>query len=129
MKKIMYRLKDQYGIVHKLDLNSYDDRMSASPEQSLFIVGLLRQSKTNKVIFWNDEGFKSGLKNVEKNGYIEISYIGIEDVRTALKSVDKDFYISLGSTRQEVLGLLPKNKGYLTGIIFSLNNWNGWFYK
>mgnify|MGYP001580339442 CR=1 FL=1 len=127
MEKLIYKLEDQYGHIHRFDLNSYDDRIDANPEISLFEYGIIRQNKTDKVLYWYQiDEYKSESK-VENTGHIEIHYIGTRDVMEALERVDNGFYEFIGSTKGNEIAVLLHSQENLSYLIYSLNQWNGWF--
>lgn len=125
LTKLTYRLKNGNNYFQRFDLNSFDDRMDASPEVSLFECHIVRQSKTGKTLFWY-----STLDNekIEKSGYVSVIYITLGDVISALKQMDIAFFKFIDSTHEKELKRLEESPFNLSNIIHSINQWNGWFY-
>ena len=124
-KKLTYRLKNGCNYFQRFDLNSYDDRVDASPEISLFEYHVIRNSKTGKTLFWHPTLEN---KKVEKSGYVSIAYISPEDVISAINSIDIDYFEFIGRNKSLVFKELSENAHHLSNFIQSINQWNGWFY-
>ena len=124
--KLTYVLSNGSNYKQSFDLNSYDDRMDVSPEISLFEYGILRQSKTGKVLFWNKT---LEHEKIEKSGYVTVSNISLGDVIECLKGMDVDFFTFIGSTYDKEIKRFEENPDMLSNIIYSINQWNGWFYS
>ena len=125
MIKLLILLKNGCSHRQNFDLNSYDDRIDASPEISLFEYHILRESKTGKTLFW-----KQTLKHekIEKSGYVSITHITLGDVISALKEMDIAFFKFIDSTYEKELKRLEESPFNLSNIIYSINQYNGWFY-
>ena len=125
LTELTYRLRNGSNYFQKFDLNSFDDRIDSSPEISLFEYGILRQSKTGKTLLWNKT-----LENekVEKSGYVSITHITLGDVISALKGMDIAFFKFIDSTHEKEIKKLEESSFNLSYIIYSINQWNGWFY-
>ena len=125
LTELTYRLRNGSNYFQKFDLNSYDDRIDASPEISLFEYHILRESKTGKTLFWNQT-----LKHekIEKSGYVSVSYIHEQDIKDALDKISEEFYNFIGSNEDKIITEIEKYPEKLANIIQSINQWNGWFY-
>ena len=125
LTKLTCRLKNGSNYFQRFDLNSYDDKIDASPEISLFEYHILRESKTGKTLFWNQT-----LKHekIEKSGYVSITHITLGNVISALKELDIDFFKFIDSTYEKELKRLEESPFNLSNIIYSINQYNGWFY-
>lgn len=121
-----HRLKDEFGYIHRLNLESYDDRIDVNPEISLFEYGLLRQSKTGKTLFWYSDELSKQTK-IEKSGYIVIKHISEEEVRTAITDTEENAFKFFGSSKEVLLEELSKHPNLLAHIINDFNSWNGYF--
>lgn len=124
--KFRHRLKDNFGCIHRLDLDSYDDRVDVSPEISLFEYGILRQRRTGKTLFWH-ENWDSKKNKIEQTGYIVVKYISEKDVKDAIACAKEDIFDFMGSSKYELLEELATHPNLVAHIIRYFNSWNGYF--
>ena len=110
-------------------MERFTDRIDASTKISLYEYNLIRNPKTDKVVYctncyeldtsWGD------LMEDSVKPIVKTTHINLDDVREALEDVDEGYFDFIGSSREEDLSDLDNN--YLSHHIFSLNQWNGYF--
>jgi len=122
--KLTYVLKNGSNYRQEFDLTGYDDRIDINSEVSLFEYGIIRQSKTGKTLLWHKT---LDHEKIEESGYITLEYISEQDVRDALKNIDKGYYDFIGSDRGKILSEINNDPGQLADIIHSISQWNGGF--
>jgi len=108
---------------------NYSDRVDADFDTSLFEYGLVRNPKTNEVIFCIN------FFDVEEYGFewedgtpvpiYTSTFITWSDVWDALKEAEDGYFQFMGSDRETELESL--NQKYLTRHIHTLNMYNGYF--
>jgi hypothetical protein len=101
-KEILYRLR------------GYTDMMDTSKKISLFEYGIVRRPRDGRVVYYIPE--------INKWDWTIIS---LDKVKEALENINSGFYSFIGSDKETELKNLDNN--YLSGIIFSINGWNGMF--
>lgn len=100
----------------------YSDRTDVSFEISLFEQGMVRNPKTNDVIFCMnpmDQGDEDYIYS------LTWSSIELSDVQDCLNEISDSFFDFIGSDRETELNNLSND--YLTGIVSSINSYNGHF--
>ncbi|MCK5615786.1 hypothetical protein KAR91_78710 [Candidatus Pacearchaeota archaeon] len=107
-------------LIEYLVNNGFSDMSDASAEISFMDYGMLRNPKTNQVIYCMpvDADYKEIM--------LDWSIISIEDVKEYLKEDATDsFYSFVGSTKEQELKGLDNN--YLSSIIQAINQYDGNF--
>lgn len=100
-------------------MSRYTDTVDANIQISLHEYGIIRDPKTEHVVFTH--------YNDDKNRIMaESTYISVNDVETALQDQGKGFFDYIGSTLAIELDTLDADHLALT--IRSLNQYNGWFF-
>lgn len=97
----------------------YTDRVDVSFEISLGDYGIVRNPKTDEVIYGsaaNDEG---------GYGAFDTTYISLEDVREVLEDIEDGFFDYIDSNRETELNNLDNNN--LASIIYSINSYGDYF--
>lgn len=102
------------NVLNRLEKEGYTDRLDVSMEISLFEYGIIRNPKTDKVIYYIPE--------IKKYDWTTIT---LEEVKEVLETATNGFYSFIGSTKETELNQLDNN--YLTNIIHSLNSYSGAF--
>jgi hypothetical protein len=112
----------QEEIARQLDQAGFTDKMDVSTIISLFEYGIVRNPETSQTIMAMAD-YREGL---EPNTYrFSKDIITKKDVKDALNEAGKGFYVFLGSTIEKEMADLDNDN--LSGLIFSLNQWNGYF--
>jgi hypothetical protein len=113
---------EQEEIARQLDQAGFTDKMDVSTMISLFEYGIVRNPKTSQTIMTTTD-YREGL---DPNTYrFSKDIITLKDVKDALNEAGKGFYDFLGSTKEKEMANLDNDN--LSGLIFSLNQWNGYF--
>ena len=112
-----------------LNRNNYVDRVDVDFDISLYEYGLVRNPKTNHVIFcinyYDVEEYGMTWKNGLPVPMYQDTYITWSNVWDALEEASNGYYNFIGSDKETEQVNLEKN--YLTRHILSLNMYNGWF--
>lgn len=112
-----------------INRKSYSDRVDMDFNTSLFEYGLVRNPKTNKVIFcinyFDVEEYGFEWEDGEPVPIYHTTHITWSDVWDALEKAEDEYYKFIGSDRNTEMNNLDKD--YLTHHIQSLNMYNGWF--
>lgn len=102
------------NILEQLETEGYTDGLDASMGISLFEYGIIRNPKTDKVIYYVPE--------IKKYDW---STVAIGEVKEVLETATNGFYSFIGSTKEIELKQLDNNN--LSNIIHSLNSYSGAF--
>ena len=98
--------------------NKFCDRIDISETISLFEYGLIRNPKTDKVIYCVNP-------NTNDKPIIKSTYISFVDVKEAIENQSEGYFDFIGSSKQAELNNLDNN--YLTVHIMSIEQYNGYF--
>jgi len=113
----------------EIEKRKYTDRVDADFDTSLYECGLVRNPKTNKVIFCINYFEVCEYGMTWEDGVpvpiMDTTFISWSDVWDALNEVEDGYYSFIGSDKETELKNL--NAKYLTGHIQSLNMYNGHF--
>lgn len=101
----------------------FSDRTDASYEVALFEYGLIRNPKTNKVIYCVNVVEDYG--NIRFKPIIRTTHISLEDVQDCLAEMPDCFFSFIGSDRQTEVDKLDNE--YLSYLISSADQYNGYF--
>ena len=102
------------NLLDQLEEKGYKDRVDVSMDISLFEYGIIRNPKTERVIYYHD--------SVKRYDWTSIS---VSDVKEALEEVGEGFYSFIGSNKEDEMKNLDNDN--LTTIIMSLNQYSGYF--
>jgi len=105
-------------IANKLYDLGYTDIMDVSPEESLYHNGIMRNPKTNRVIYIRTN-------YATNKTFYAWTTVTIEDIREYLENAQPYFYFYIGSDRDTELRCL--NNNHLATIIETINSWDGEF--
>ena len=114
--------EDQEEMAGQLDHAGFTDKMDASTIISLFEYGIVRNPETSQTLMAMAD-YREGLE--PNNFRFSSDVITMKDVQDALNEAGKGFYDFLGSTKEKEMANLDNDN--LSGLIFSLNQWNGYF--
>ena len=107
-------------LVEYLTDRGFSDMSDASAEISFMEYGMIRNPKTDQVIYCTpvDADYKEIM--------LDWSIVSIEDVREYLEEDATDgFYSFIGSSKEKELNQL--NNNYLAGVIQGINQYDGYF--
>ena len=113
----------QEKIIKELEKNGYTDGVDISIEISFFEYGIIRNPKTNKVLYRSLRPYCL-TDGVDIFGY-DWTNVEINDVIEALEEIENGFYDYIGSDKETELKHLDNED--LSYIISSINNYNGYF--
>lgn len=104
-------------IIKVLERKGFTDTVDVDTAVSLCEYGIARNPKTGLVIY----AFQ------KENGTFAFDWTraDIDDVKEALSEMREGFWSFIGSSLENELSGL--NNDYLSSIIMSMNNWNGYF--
>ena len=103
--------------------DNYSDRVDVTTTISLYEYGIIRNPKTDKVIYcMNPEGEEHTKDNPPK---IQTTFISLEEVKEALQDIGQGYFDFIGSDREAELSNLDNN--HLSHHIHSINMYNGLF--
>lgn len=110
--------EEKNRIVALIEENRFTDMMDASIEESFFEYGIVRHPATGRTFF---------ARLLENDTYrFDWNDISLEDVEDYLTNhANQGFFSFIGSSLEEELSKLSNDN--LTGIIFSINQWDGYF--
>lgn len=101
----------------------FSDRMDASYQISLYEYGLIRNPKTDKVIYCLNVVDDVGCMKIKP--IIKTMQISFEEVQECLADMPDCYFQFIGSDRQTEVAKLDNE--YLTHIISSADQYNGYF--
>ena len=108
-----------YELSELLDNKGFSDRVDVSADTSLMEYGIMRNPETGLTIY------ALGLDCETEKPCLDWTFVEIDDVREVLTELESGFFSYIGSDRETELKNL--NNEYLTGIVDSINSYNGWF--
>jgi len=102
--------------------NKYSDRMDVSTTISLYEYGLIRNPKTDRVIYCVNHSIEHTKENPP---IIKTTFISSQDVLSALEDIPEGYFDFIGSTREKEISELDSS--CLSYHIFSIEQYLGWF--